>query len=133
MQVRERKPELQDAGFGLVAVGFSPADALAPLADHLEWSDPFCSDVDRTLYARLGIGRAPVTKVFNAGTRAIYRDAAARGDEIHRPVEDLRQLGGDVLVVDGVARLLALPESPDDRPPVDHLVDGARTLAAPSS
>jgi hypothetical protein len=126
--VRARKDDLADAGFGVIAVGFSPAEALAPLADHLGWTDPFCSDVDRLLYARLAIGRAPLVKVFNARTLRFYGQAAARGTRIRRPVEDLRQLGGDVLVVDGVARLLALPDSPDDRPPVDRLVDGARTL-----
>lgn len=128
MQVQERKSELADAGFAVMAVGFSPAEALAPLADHLAWPDPFCSDVDRLLYARLGIGRASVAKVFNPRTLALYRDAIARGDRIRRPVEDLRQLGGDVLAVDGVARSLALPTSPDDRPAVDELVAGARAL-----
>jgi len=131
VQVRERKSDLEDAGFGVVAVGFSPPEALAPLADHLGWTDPFCSDVGRELYGRLEIGRAPIAKVFTPGTLRFYRQQVARGKRIRRPVEDLRQLGGDVLVVDGVARVLALPESPDDRAPVDQLVAGARALSAP--
>ncbi|MDQ3107417.1 MAG: hypothetical protein M3Q68_06380 [Actinomycetota bacterium] len=132
MQVQERKNEFTAAGFELLAIGFSPADALAPLAEHLSWEAPFCSDEGRLVYGRLDIGRAGTLQVFNAGTRAIYRDAVASGERVQRPVEDIRQLGGDVLIVDGVARLLARPASPDDRPSVDELLAGARSLAAPS-
>ena len=35
-----------------VAVGFSPPDALAPLAEHLGWRGRFLSDVERRVYAR---------------------------------------------------------------------------------
>lgn len=129
MQVRDHTSELAGAEFDVAAVGFSPPEALAPLADHLDWPHPFASDVDRVLYARLGIRRAPLRNVFNGRTLARYRDAIFGGRRLHAPVEDIRQLGGDVLVVDGVARLLALPASPDDRPSVDDLVAGARALA----
>jgi len=130
--VRERRADLSDAGFGVVAVGFSPPDALAELADHLDWAGPFCSDVDRRLYQRLGVGKAPLVRVFNAGTLARYRDAVVGGRRIRRPVEDVRQLGGDALVVAGVVRSLALPSTPDDRASVDDLVTAARALAGPT-
>lgn len=127
--MRERRAELADAGFGIVAVGFSPPDALAELADHLGWDDPFCSDLERRLYHRLGIGQAPLARVFNAGTLARYRAAALARRRIRRPVEDVRQLGGDALVVEGVVRSLALPRTPDDRTSVEVLARAARTLA----
>jgi len=115
-------------GFTLVAVGFSPPEALASLARHLGWPGPFCSDEERVLYDRLGLGRAVTSQVFTAGTRAVYAAAAARGDAVERPVEDLRQLGGDALVVDGVARAVFRPASPDDRPSVDELLSAAASL-----
>ncbi len=128
MQVRERKDEFASLGFSLVAIGFSPPDALAPIAAHLSWEGPFCSDEERQVYGRLDIGRAGARQVFNAGTRAIYRDARSRGEELHAPVEDIRQLGGDVLIVDGVARILARPSTPDDRATVAELLAAARSL-----
>lgn len=129
MRVRERAADLDQLGYALVAVGFSPPAALAALARHLAWPGAFCSDEERVLYQRLGLGRAAAGQVFTPGTRAVYAAAAARGETLERPVEDLRQLGGDALVVGGVARVTFRPASPDDRPDVDELVAAAAALA----
>ena len=128
MRVHERGAELEELGFTLVAVGFSPPEALARLAGHLGWTAPFCSDEERTLYERLRLGRAGVGKLFTSGTRSVYANALKRGAGIERPVEDVRQLGGDALVVEGVARVTFRPSSPDDRPSVDDLVESARSF-----
>lgn len=129
MRVQERAAELEELGFPPVAVGFSPPAALAGLAGHLGWTGPFCSDEDRALYHRLGLGRAPVSRLFTSGTRAVYAAALKRGTPVERPVEDIRQLGGDALVVGGVARVVFRPSSPDDRPEVDELLEACRSLA----
>lgn len=128
MRVRDAGADLGDLGFTLVAVGFSPPEALASLAGHLGWTLPFCSDEDRRLYDRLGLGRATSGQVFTPGTRAVYAAAAERGVTAERPVEDVRQLGGDALTVAGVARRTFRPSSPDDRPTVADLLAGARSL-----
>ncbi len=104
-----------DVTVGVVAVGFSPPDALAALADHLGWTGMFLADPERTLYRRLGLGRAPVWRVYSPATLARYALAAARGIRLPRPVEDTRQLGGDALVQDGVVIRRWLPRTPDDR------------------
>jgi hypothetical protein len=99
----------------VVAVGFSPPAALAPLADHLGWRGLFLADTERALYRRLGLGRAPWWRVYSPGTVGIYVRAAWRGHRGTAPVEDTRQLGGDALLVDGVAVARWNPRSPDDR------------------
>lgn len=130
MQVHQRRRAFHDLGFDVVAVGFSPPDALIELARHIGWEEPFCSDEERRLYDRLDIGRARLTRVFNLGTLASYGASLRRGAHVARPVEDIRQLGGDLFVVDGRARLLARPGSPDDRPTLDELFAAAEILAA---
>ena len=127
--MHERGAELAELGFTLMAVGFSPPEALAELARHLGWTSPFCSDEERVLYGRLGLGRARVTQLFTSGTRAVYAAALKRGETVERPVEDMRQLGGDALFVAGMVRITFRPSSPDDRPDVSQLVHAARTLA----
>ena len=57
-----------DPRIGLVLVGFSPADRLAPIARRLGWTGAVFSDPDRRLYRRLGIGRAPWWRVYTPGT-----------------------------------------------------------------
>jgi len=120
--------ELRSLGVVPVAVGFSPPDALAELADHVSWPFWFCADEGRTLYHRLGLGSADARALFTDATRAIYSAARSRGEPIVRPVEDARQLGGDALVADGVARAVFRPASPDDRPDVDDLMRAAVEL-----
>jgi hypothetical protein len=112
VQVRE-----QSAGcpIGLVACGFSPPDALAALADHVSWPGLFLADEGRRLYGLLGMRRARLWQVYSPGTLARYALAAARGQQLPRPVEDIRQMGGDALLQDGVVVRRWLPRTPDDR------------------
>lgn len=128
MQVQEQRNGFAAVGFDLVAVGFSPPEALAQLAEHLSWQGAFYSDPGRALYDRLEVGRASLRQVFNLGTLARYGRSLRGGARIDRPVEDIRQLGADLLVVGGVARVIARPTGPDDRPPVADLVAAAVAL-----
>lgn len=118
-----------DDRVGLVLVGFSPADRLAAIARHLNWPGRVLSDPDRQLYRRLGIGRAPLWRVYSPGTIATYARALRRGERLVRPEEDTRQLGGDAVLIDGRVRALWCPRSPDDRPAATDVLDTATTLA----
>ena len=130
MQVKDEKEQLEAVSAVALAVGFSPPDALAALADQLEWPWPFLGDTDRLLYARLGLERAPRRAVYNPGTLNAYRKAAARGVQLKRPVEDVRQLGGDAVVKDGRVVRVFRPASPDDRAPVSTLLTAVSEAAA---
>jgi len=122
VEVRDRRDELEGLGATALAVGFSPPEALATLAEHLSWPWPFLSDTDRDLYHRLGFERAPRRAVYNPGTLNLYRKAAARGVALKRPVEDVRQLGGDAIVQNGRVMRVFRPASPDDRASVSELI-----------
>lgn len=98
-----------------VIVGFSPPEALAPLAGYLRLTGPVLADVDRSVYRLLGLGRAPVWRVYSPSTLLYYARARARGRRMPAPVEDTRQMGGDALVLDGVVVRLWRPRTPDDR------------------
>lgn len=104
-----------DGAVPLVVVGFSPAEALAPLAEYLGLTGPVLSDPDRVLYHRLGLRRAPIWQVYSPGTIARYALLKLRGATLHKPVEDTRQMGGDALIVDGRVERLWRPATPDDR------------------
>ncbi|MGI9119322.1 MAG: peroxiredoxin-like family protein [Acidimicrobiales bacterium] len=130
--MRQQRERLEELGASALAVGFSPAEPLAALADHLDWPWPFLSDPDRVLYHRLGLGRARLRDVYTPATVRLYRQAAQRGEAVHRPVEDSRQLGGDAVVRAGRVVRLFRPASPDDRPPVDTLLAALAEVADPS-
>lgn len=121
--------QLRDDSVALALVGFSPPERLAALARHLGWPGAVLSDQPRRVYTVLGVGRAPLWRVYSPGTIATYARAAVQGQKLPRPVEDTRQLGADAIVVDGTVVRLWRPRSPNDRPPAATVVATARGLA----
>ena len=125
--------QLDGGGIAAVAVGFSPPSALAALGDHVGWHSPFLSDEERVLYRSLGLGRAPVWRVYSPRTLLRYAAAVLQGRRLTRPVEDTRQLGGDALVLDGHVVAVWRPRTPEDRVAAATLAQRARQLAADQS
>ena len=123
----------RDTAVPVVAVGFSPPAPLAALADALRWQGPFLSDEKRVLYRRLGLPRARLSRVYSLRTVSRYARAAASGRRLPRPVEDTRQLGGAAVLLDGVARLVWRPRTPDDRVDPATLAAAVAALSAPRS
>jgi len=119
-----------DPRVGLTLLGFSPPERLAALARHLQWPGRVLSDPERAVYAALGIGRAPLWRVYSPRTLATYGRAVRRGYRPKPLTEDTRQLGGDAVVVDGTVRLLWRPRSPDDRPTAGAVVAAAAQLVS---
>lgn len=118
----------RDPSVRLVLVGFSPPDRLAALARHLGWPGLVLSDPSRRLYAALGLGRAPLWRVYSPRTLLTYARAVVRRERLRPPVEDTRQLGADAVVVDGTVVLLWRPRSPDDRPEAREVLAEAAGL-----
>lgn len=113
----------------VLAVGFDRPDALAALADRLDWRAPFLADEDRSLYARLGMRRAPWWRIYSPATIAFYARAMRR--EVPSEPDtavDVRQMGGDAVVVGGVVVRRWLPRTPTDRVAADVVVAAARDL-----
>lgn len=112
----------------MLAVGFDDPGALAAVADRIGWSAAFLADPDRRLYRRLGLRRAPWWRVWSPRTLGWY---ARLGRGVAEPVDegpptDLRQMGGDAIVVAGVVTRLWRPRTPVDRVDAVVLVDAAR-------
>jgi len=129
--MQDHRPAFEALGATVVAVGFSPGPALADLADELGWPWAFLADPERVLYGRLGLERAPLRRVFSPAAVHRYREAAARGQKVNRPVEDPRQLGADAVAVEGRVVWLRRQVSSDDRPSVALLLEVAAQVASP--
>jgi hypothetical protein len=114
----------RDPRIGLVLVGFSPPERLAPIARHLGWDGLVLGDPGLVLYHRLRIGRAPWWRVYSPGT---LRQYARHPRRITRPAraEDTRQLGGDAVTRDAAVVALWRPRSPNDRPAAADVIHQA--------
>lgn len=124
--MRDHLDELGDAE--VVVITFSaPARVLAYQRDHL-YPLTVLVDERRTAYAAYELGRGSWTKVWGLNTLREYARLIRQGWNVHRPLDDTLQLGGD-FVVDREGRLAYAYRSvdPADRPPVEELVSIVRS------
>jgi hypothetical protein len=119
--VRDHLDQFGDATVAVVT--FAAPERLAAYRAHLHMPFPVLADPDRTLYQLVGAERGTRRQVWNPSTLRMYARLVRAGRRFQRPTEDIRQLGADIVVGrDGRIRLLALPASPDARPPISELV-----------
>ena len=87
---------------------------------NLEFS--LCIDRDRTLYRGYGMERGSKRKVLGLGNWWQYIKLMLGGQKLHRPTDDIYQLGGDVLIdPSGIVRLHFVSDTPIDRPSVKEI------------
>ena len=126
MKVQARLGEMEAAGIDVVAVGFSLPERLAFIRREFELSFPLLSDRDRRWYQAFEIGPGGWTSVFAPRILMSYVRLMRRGYRLRRPTDDLRQLGGDILLrSDKVIAQWTGTES-ERRPSVDEVVAAAR-------
>ena len=119
--MRDRLDEFGDAS--IAAVTFAAPEHLAAHRAHLDLPFPVLSDAERVVYRRFDLGRGTTRQVWNPGTLRIYARRLRPGRLARGPRQDVRQLGGDMVVApDGSFAEGFWPPSPDARPPVDELI-----------
>jgi AhpC/TSA antioxidant enzyme len=105
---------------------------LAAYRAHLDVHFPVVADVDRVLYRLFGAGRGSLRRVWSPGTLMMYARLLRRGRQLHRPMEDTRQLGADAVIDrDGLLHRLWLPPGPDARPHIEEIIDAVHELGPP--
>ena len=118
--VRDHFDQFGDSNIAVVT--FAATERLAAYRTHLELPFDVVADTDRTLYRLLGAERGTNRQVWSVGTIRMYARLIRAGRRLHRPTEDIHQLGADAVVGrDGTLRYLSLPPTPDARPPISDL------------
>jgi peroxiredoxin len=132
LAVREQLDRFGDAIVAVVT--FAAPERLAEYRSHLDLPFTVASDVDRSLYAALGVGRGTRRQVWSVGTIRLYARLLRQGRRLTWPTEDISQLGADVVVGrDGRIRYISRPSTPAGRASVDELIDALdRDAAGPS-
>ena len=119
--VRDHVDQFGDARIAVVT--FATPERLGAYRQHLHLTFDVVADPDRTLYRLLGAERGNNRQVWSAGTIRMYARLIRAGRRLHRPTEDIRQLGADAVIGrTGDLRYLSLPSTPDARPPIGDLI-----------
>lgn len=82
-------------------------------------------DEDRRAYEAVGFGRASLARVWGLRAAVRYARLAAGGQwrSLRRPVDDTRQLGGDILIdASGRVAWWFRGAGPDERPSVETML-----------
>lgn len=83
---------------------------------------------DRAAYDAYRLGRASVWRAYGWRTIKKYATLMRKGRRFEAPTEDTLQLGGDFVVApDGTLAYEFRSSGPDDRPPVDELVEAVHS------
>lgn len=119
--VRDHLDQFGDATIAIVT--FATPERLAAYREYLGLPVDVVADTDRTLYRLLGAERGSRRQVWSSGTIRMYIRLVRAGRQLHRPTEDIRQLGADAVIGrHGELRYLSLPSTPDARPPIGDLI-----------
>ena len=119
--MRDHLDQFADAKIAVVT--FAAPDRLAAYRTQLRLPFDVVADTDRTLYRLLGAERGTNRQVWSAGTIRMYARLIRAGRRLHRPTEDIHQLGANAVIGrNGTLRYLSLASSPDARPPISDLI-----------
>jgi peroxiredoxin len=123
--VSDRLDEL--TGAAVVLVTFTRPRNLRGFRRRLGLRYPVVADESRAAYREYGLGRGPWWKVWGPKALLAYGRLLRAGRRLERPSQDTLQLGGDFVVDrDGAIAFAYRSIAPDDRPPVDALIDAVR-------
>lgn len=119
--VSRRLDEFGDTDVAVVT--FTDPARLTAYREHLEIDVTVVSDVDRRLYHALGLVRGSRRHVWSLGTLRQYWRLLRAGRRLQWTRDDIRQLGGDVVIgADRTIVKIFRPTTPDARPSVDELL-----------
>jgi peroxiredoxin len=130
VQLREHQSEMENLNLDAAVVTFE-ADWLArayAAESQMPW--PILLDAGRALYHAYGMYRARWWNLVKPKAVRLYVKLMLRGARVRLPTNDVRQLGGDVIIdPSGNVRMHWVAEGPAARPSIAQLLDTVR--AAP--
>lgn len=128
--VHDRLDELGDTRVAVVT--FADPSRLVAHRTRLGVPFPVLTDPTRRAYHAFGFTRGTRRAIWNPSTVGFYARAVRNRRPLARPTEDIRQLGGDI-VIDATGRLTYRFASahPDDRPSVEELIDAVHRSRRP--
>ena len=128
MQLQQHEVEVNSLGMDVVVVTFESEVIAKNYVRDTQFPWPILIDSTRELYASYDMHRGSGWAIFGPGSWWGYLKLIFRGRKIKLPTDDVRQLGGDVLIDPaGIVRLHHVGKTPVDRPTIESLMNVVQT------
>jgi len=125
--LRRHEKELEELALRVVVVTFESRKLAEEYVRDTGLPWPVLIDRSRALYSAYGMGRGRWSAVWGPASWWAYVRLIAQGHRLRRPTDDVRQLGGDILVDPmGKVALHHVGRGPADRPAVSTLLERVR-------
>lgn len=106
-----------------MAVTFQPPELGQAYIEESGWPWPMLVDTKRALYAAYSMPRGGFGAIWGPASWWGFLQLIVKGRRLMRPVGDVYQLGGDVLIdPNGAVRLHHVARTPVDRPEVETIL-----------
>jgi hypothetical protein len=126
--LRQQEGDLKALGVQVAVVTFEAGPVVQAYARETNLSWPILIDASRSLYAAYGMERGRGWRMWGPHLWPAYIKLLVRGRKLHFPTDDVRQLGGDVLIDPaGIVRLRHISSGPADRPAVSSILQVLRS------
>lgn len=128
-QLRQKLPQLEQAGGRVVLVGMGTPEESAAFSKKTEVPFQVISDPGRRLYQTFGLKMASTLELISPAVVVKAFAAMAQGNTVGMPVGDIRQLPG-VFVIDTGGRIVFshIAKDPADHPDADTILAALNTL-----
>ncbi len=124
MQLHPFAQQLKDLNTDVVVVTFESLDRAKDYVEEYDLPWPLLVDTEKTLYRIFGMQDTTTWNLFRPGNWGKYIRLMFKGLRIHSPTDNVKQLGGDIIVgADGVVKLHYVSEGPTDRPEIEDLLE----------
>ena len=123
-QLRPFQAWLSEHNVDVLVVTFQTLDFARRYAQQWQIPWPVVCDQNRELYRHYGMRRAGWWTVMGPQSWWGYIRLLLAGRKLELPTDDIRQLGGDVLIdPDGIVRFHHVTANPIDRPDVAKMLE----------
>ena len=123
MQLQQATELLQRREIAVVVVTFEQAWRAAQYLNETQFPWPLLLDTDRSLYTAYGMDRGSAREVMGLRNWKLFLQLLWRGRRVHRPPDDIYQLGGDVLIdAQGIVRQHHVARGPSRRLSIEQLL-----------
>ncbi|MBI3974464.1 MAG: redoxin domain-containing protein [Chloroflexi bacterium] len=124
--MRQRQQDLDAAGAAVYAVSFEQPSRVRAYIRHHQVTFPVLADPSRAVYARYGMTRGPLWRIYGPQVAWGYLRLFLRGRRTHIRGDTLQQGGDFVVDAQGILRFAHAGKDSFDRPSIDELIGRLR-------